>query len=373
MFRESWSDPDIRWLLATVPSTMIFDDHEVSDDWNISQAWVEEMRALSWWDERITSAFMAYWVYQHLGNLSPPELAEETMFERVFEDEDAGPRLREFARKCDRESAASRWAYYRDFGRSRLLVIDSRAARVLAEGRRDMVDSDEWDWIAEHAHGSFDHLILATTLPAFGPPGIHHLEAWNEAVCDGCWGSGAARLGERLRRAVDLEHWAAFQRSFEQLVDLLRMISRGLGGEPPATVTILSGDVHSTYLAEVDLGEGGGTSRVYQVVCSPFRNPLKPFARRVVKATGSRRSAAVFSRLARACGVPPPSASWSYVAQRTYENSIGELELDGPRARVTIYQARTGAAGAALAPLHTNELFELPAVDPAGARAPAEP
>ena len=44
LFRESWSDPDIRWLLATVPSTMIFDDHEVSDDWNISQAWVEEMR-----------------------------------------------------------------------------------------------------------------------------------------------------------------------------------------------------------------------------------------------------------------------------------------------------------------------------------------
>ena len=54
LFRESWSDPDIRWLLATVPSTMIFDDHEVSDDWNISQAWVEEMRSLAWWDERIT-------------------------------------------------------------------------------------------------------------------------------------------------------------------------------------------------------------------------------------------------------------------------------------------------------------------------------
>jgi PhoD-like phosphatase len=365
LFRESWSDPDIRWLLATVPSTMIFDDHEVSDDWNISQAWVQEMRALSWWDERITSAFMAYWIYQHLGNLSPPELAEETLFDQVLQDDDAGPRLREFARKCDRESAASRWAYYRDFGRSRLLVIDSRAARVLAEGRRDMVDADEWDWIAEHAHGSFDHLILATTLPAFAPSGIHDLEAWNEAVCDGCWGSGAARLGERLRRAVDLEHWAAFQRSFEQLVDLLQMISRGLGGEPPATVTILSGDVHSTYIAEIDLGECGGSSRAFQVVCSPFRNPLKPFARRVVKATGSRRAAAIFSRLARACGVPPPSVSWSYVAPRTYENSIGELELDGPKANVTIYQARARAGSAVLVPLGTHELSSPPGIHPA--------
>ena len=250
LYRESWSDPDIRWLLATVPSTMIFDDHEVSDDWNISQSWVEEMRAKPWWDERITGAFMAYWLYQHLGNLSPPELAEEKMFELVQGDEDAGPRLRTFARMCDRESAASRWAYYRDFGRSRLLVIDSRAARVLADGHRDMVDADEWDWIAEHAHGSFDHLIVATTLPAFAPPGIHHLEAWNEAVCHGRWGSIAARLGERVRRAVDLEHWAAFQRSFEQLLELLRSVSTGLGGEPPATITILSGDVHTTYVVE---------------------------------------------------------------------------------------------------------------------------
>ena len=33
-----------------------------------------------WWEERITGAFMAYWIYQHIGNLSPPELeAERTL------------------------------------------------------------------------------------------------------------------------------------------------------------------------------------------------------------------------------------------------------------------------------------------------------
>ena len=35
LYREAWSDPDIRWLLSTVPSAMIFDDHDVIDDWNI--------------------------------------------------------------------------------------------------------------------------------------------------------------------------------------------------------------------------------------------------------------------------------------------------------------------------------------------------
>ena len=81
LYRESWSDPDIRWLLSTVPTAMIFDDHDVNDDWNISWEWVQEMREQPWWDARITGAFMSYWIYQHLGNLSPPELAEEEMLD----------------------------------------------------------------------------------------------------------------------------------------------------------------------------------------------------------------------------------------------------------------------------------------------------
>ena len=42
---QSWGEPVIRWLLSTVPSAMIFDDHDVHDDWNTSMEWVEEMRA----------------------------------------------------------------------------------------------------------------------------------------------------------------------------------------------------------------------------------------------------------------------------------------------------------------------------------------
>ena len=356
LYRESWSDPDIRWLFSTVPSTMIFDDHDVSDDWNISWSWVEEVRAQSWWQDRITGAFMSYWLYQHIGNLSPPELAEEELLRLVQSDEDGGERLRDFAFKCDRESAASRWAYYRDFGRSRLIVIDSRAARVLADGRRDMIDEAEWDWIDEHTRGSFDHLIIASTLPVFMAHGIHHLESWNEAVCAGCWGSRLARLGERLRRAVDLEHWPAFHDSFERLLELLRKVSRGNEGEAPATIILLGGDVHTAYIAEIALGAGAGQSDVYQVVCSPFRNPLAPRQRRIVRWTGSRAAAAVFSRLARLCHVSPPTSAWSFVRGPTFENSIGELELDYRTANVTIRRSTPESEGGGLRTLHTHPL-----------------
>ena len=64
----------------------------------------------------------------------------------------------------------------------------------------------------------FGHLVIASTLPVFLSHGIHHLEAWNEAVCDGAWGELARRGGEALRRKIDLEHWAAFGRSFEAMI-----------------------------------------------------------------------------------------------------------------------------------------------------------
>ena len=37
---------------------MIFDDHDVHDDWNASDAWVEEMRKTDWWDEHIVGGLM---------------------------------------------------------------------------------------------------------------------------------------------------------------------------------------------------------------------------------------------------------------------------------------------------------------------------
>jgi hypothetical protein len=41
---------------------------------------------------------MAYFLYQHLGNLSPPQLAEESLIHELQRDDDGGPRLRERAR-----------------------------------------------------------------------------------------------------------------------------------------------------------------------------------------------------------------------------------------------------------------------------------
>ena len=117
LYWESWGHPVLRWLFSTVGTAMIFDDHDVHDDWNTSEAWVEEVRAQPWWNERIESALMSYWVYQHLGNLSPNELDELELLTRVKHAADGGPLLREFAALADHSINGSRWSYARELGR----------------------------------------------------------------------------------------------------------------------------------------------------------------------------------------------------------------------------------------------------------------
>src|ERR671914_604412 len=97
LYRESWADPTIRWLLSTLSTAMIFEDHE--------------------------------------------------LLRRVKEADDAEPILEQFARRADQEASGARWSYARDLGRTRLVVIDSRAGRVLEEGNRSMLDENEWDWV----------------------------------------------------------------------------------------------------------------------------------------------------------------------------------------------------------------------------------
>jgi hypothetical protein len=335
LYLEAWCDPTIRWFLSNVSSAMLFDDHDVHDDWNISAAWVEEMRRQPWWETRIAGAFASYWIYQHLGNLSPRELAEEELYARVREADDAWPLLREFALRSDREPNGTRWSFCRDFGRTRLVAIDCRAGRVLDPGARQLVDDEEWKWIVDSVGGDFDHLLLAMSDPFILPQGIHDVQGWNEAVCDGVWGSLAARFGERARRSADLDHWPAFGSSFRALAELLGEVAAGKRGAAPGSVIALSGDVHNAYLAEIGF-RNGAASPVYQAVCSPYRNPLEAKERRAQRFGGTAAGKLVGRTLARAAGVPSSPIGWRFLEGPYFRNQLGTLELDGRSVRMRL-------------------------------------
>jgi hypothetical protein len=331
LYRESWGDPTIRWLLSTLSTAMIFDDHDVHDDWNISQSWLEEMRQKHWWNRHILGALASYWVYQHLGNLAPEAHREDELLKRVKAADDAEPILEEFAFQADRETSGTRWSYCRDLGRTRLIVIDSRAGRQLEEGERSMLDEDEWQWLEDHVSGDFDHLLLATSLPWLLGRGMHFAEAWSEAVAAGGWGEAFMPVAERLRRAIDLEHWAAFGESFARLAEIIRSVGAGERGRPPASIVVLSGDVHHAYLFEVAFPRGSGVrSHVWQAVCSPYRNPLEKKERRVIRVGMSRPFEVVWRALAHSAGVEDPAVQWRMVGDGPwFDNQVAGLTIDG--------------------------------------------
>ncbi|MET7272264.1 alkaline phosphatase D family protein [Streptomyces flaveolus] len=350
LYDESWSDPEVRWLLSTVPSCMVFDDHDVIDDWNTSAAWVDDMRATDWWRERILSGLMSYWVYQHLGNLSPAELDADPLYAAVRATPDGTDALRDFAARADTDPASVRWSYRRDFGRVRLVMVDSRAARVLAEDRRSMLDPGEAAWLREQVLDGrddgevpYDHLLIGTSLPWLLPHLVHDLEAWNASVCGGERGARWARLGERIRRGADLEHWPAFPASFDALAGLIA--DAGTGPGAPATVSVLSGDVHHAYVAEPTWPGRDPDARVVQLTCSPVHNSVPLSMRLGFRFGWSAPARALGRRIARHGRCSPPAVSWRRTGGPWFGNQLMTLTLRGRSARLRLEQARSERDG----------------------------
>ena len=328
LYRLAWSDEANRWLLSTVPTAMIFDDHDIRDDWNTSQSWKRQMEATSWWRGRIIAGLASYWVYQHLGNMSPAERADDDIWRLIAahdgpDELDLSVALDAFAKRCDQQPTSYRWSYCRDISDVRLIVVDSRAARELDPARRALLDEDEIGWLDERMRGGFRHLLIGTSLPFLLPPGLHHLESWDEAISEGAWGKPAARVGERLRQLVDLEHWGAFQRSFREVARMATEVADGQRGMAPDTVTFLSGDVHYSTVSEVGRTSG---SRIVQAVCSPIRNPL-PMAMRSFSAVLAYGIATRLSaRLARSAGVASPPFRWAGIKGPWFDNCLASLD-----------------------------------------------
>jgi len=292
LYQQAWSVPTVRWLLSTVPTIMIFDDHEIHDDWNSSASWVADMAAHPRWDEHMRAALLSYWLFQHLGNLPPARV-----------------------RTADPLTPPKKWNFTVDVGRIRLIMLDCRGSRVLDGTRRRMFPQAQWDDLARDSQADCDHLVIACSLPWLLAPAIHHGESLMEVL--------SHRFGgwmEKLRRRYDIEHWAAVGDSFGELTGIITAARR------PATVTVLGGDIHNSYVAQAFLPD---RPRVLQVVCSPLNNELDSTTRTLLKLGWSRLISGPAALVARLAGVPQPAVRWKALTKPIFTNAIGTLTFTG--------------------------------------------
>ena len=232
LYHEAWTPPAVRWLLSTVPTGMLLDDHDLRDDWNTSLSWRREVTAQPWWHDRVDRRLRLV-----LGVPAPrqPQPRPARRRRGVRPDASRSPTTT----SGPATSTTSRGGPTSTPRRSAAATTATSAAPAAASASSPSTAAAPASSIRTTAGWStppsgpgcastsigvdhpFDHLVLASTLPWLMLPGVHHLEGWDEAISEGAWGRPGKWLGERVRQVLDLEHWAAFRQSFDETVDLL--------------------------------------------------------------------------------------------------------------------------------------------------------
>ena len=343
LYRDAWCEPAVRWLLSTVPTAMIFDDHDVIDDWNTSRDWVAKMRATGWWDERIVGAFMSYWCYQHLGNLSPEDREEDACYRAVrAADGDAGrhrarlrlPRRPRGGRRALELPARHRAHAHRDDGLPRRDACSTPAGARWSTPRSGTASRSG-------RAATSTTCCSGTSLPVFLGRGMHYLEAWNEAVADGAWGALASARGRapapgprpralgRVRRLAARARAAAGRHRLRPARRPTGERRAALGRRPPRL----------RRRGAPDRGQPAWQAPVYQAVCSPLRNPLDSNEKRAIKFALTSGAERVGRGLARAAGVEDEPLTWEIAEGPWFDNQLGTLELDGRRCTFRLEKA----------------------------------
>ncbi|NEE04597.1 alkaline phosphatase D family protein [Phytoactinopolyspora halotolerans] len=342
LYREAWSDPAVRWLLSTVPTLMIFDDHEIIDNWNTSEQWLAEHQAQPWWRQRLTNGLAAYWIYQHMGNLLPEERETDAAF-AALSGGDESVALDVFDTRATHGALGTkgtRWSYVRALGPARLVMLDSRDGRVLADGQRHMLDEDGWELLEREVNAAEPYLLVGTSLPLLLPSGLFELERLVTAACSGRWGRAGVRIGEEIRQAAQFTHWATFPGSFTRALQALRTA----GDAGRKGVIVLSGDVHFSYDARVSSWADGTTPRspTHQLVSSPLCHDLHGSIIGGVRALVSRPGRFIGRLAARAAGRRRSALRWTIESGPWLHNVISTLDLGPDGASVRVECTRTG-------------------------------
>lgn len=237
----------VRRALANVPVYMIFDDHEVTDDWYLHRLQRENILDSPLGRRIVTNSLSAYCVFQGWGN-QPQDFLPSTLGGLFFSS------LSQWRGKDDESSYATllnslgtinagtppalRFDYAVNGPSHQVIVMDSRTRRDYPpdgdEAAANLLGMDEirrqiGERITARPGGAPPLTVLVSPAPVIGHP-------YPEWVQDA---ASSISLG-RLATAVDREAWLVPQRRgcFEELLRTL------VGGH---SVLILSGDVHYAF------------------------------------------------------------------------------------------------------------------------------
>lgn len=241
----------VQRLLAHVPTYMIFDDHDVTDDWNLTAQWEQAAYQDPLAKRIIGNTLMAYWLCQGWGN-DPKRFKGD--FWQAANNYQLQPDKNNQDSFIDYLLEFSHWQYTLDSS-PKLVVLDSRTRRWRSEhSLGDPSGLMDWEAMCELQQELIgqDAIILVSPAPIFG---VKVIEAIQRV---------ATVLGQPL--AVDAENWMAHPGSANTILNIFKH------PKTPKHFVILSGDVHYSFVYDIEIRFRHFSPHIWQITSSGIKN-----------------------------------------------------------------------------------------------------
>ena len=241
----------VQRLFAHVSTAMIFDDHDISDDWNLNREWEEAVYNHSFSRRMVGNGLMAYLVNQGWGN-SPEKFSPELM--QRLADSLKAPGTEYHDGFIDELLRFQGWDYVWDC-QPALVVLDTRTRRWRSESSR-VKPSGLLDWEAvtdlqQTLYGR-PSVILVSSGPIFGVKLIETIQHF------------FTLMGKPL--LVDAENWMGYPGTAEAILNVF------MHSKTPQNFVILSGDVHYSFVYDVELRRHEEGPDIWQICSSGLKN-----------------------------------------------------------------------------------------------------
>ncbi len=238
-------------LLAHVPTYMIFDDHDVTDDWNLTVGW-EKAATENLFSRRIIgNSLIAYWLCQGWGNAPEKFNAPFMEHARRYFEELTSESQDEFIKYLYRFED---W-HYTIHTSPKVVVLDTRTRRWRSESRMNKPSGlMDWETLIEFQQELMhqDKVIIVSAAPMFG---VKFIETLQRIMTS---------FGQPL--LIDAENWMAHPGSANTLISIFTHT------KTPTNFVILSGDVHYSFAYDIKLRFRRNSPNIYQITCSGIKN-----------------------------------------------------------------------------------------------------
>ncbi|MCK9513433.1 MAG: alkaline phosphatase family protein [Pigmentiphaga sp.] len=328
-------------LLAHLQTLMIFDDHDITDDWNLSAKWESTAYEHPFSRRIVGNALIAYALCQGWGN-------RPDAFDAVLDDTSALMAAPDTHGRLDTVAQDALISHLLSFGQwgyvlrtqPTVIVLDTRTRRWrnrhLPSRPSGLMD---WESLTELQHELLDETaaVIVSPTPMFGVKLIEVIQR----IC--------TYAGHAL--TVDAENWMAHRGAASVMLSIFRHT------RTPGNYVVLSGDVHYSFAYDVQVRDRDRTPHIWQVTSSGIKNEfprkLLDWLDRLNRWLYAPRSPLNWLTQRRDLEIHPRLPDRRYRGERLWNGAgIGQIQLDkqGRPVRILQHNADGGPSVRFLAP-----------------------